>query len=123
MRGPASQPGKELEALGRGCAVVPVVWDKKGFYARSMSVVLGSLDSGVDGTEWHRVTAAIDPTPGPAAGVAVEILTDDDCEAYDPAIAVADPRWEAPREMVAPRPGYPAELAFSRRAVVTRTCA
>jgi phage tail-like protein len=101
-----------LQALGRGCAIGPVSWDANGFYARSLSVVIGPLDSGVPGTEWHRVTGAIDPPPGAASGVAVEILADDDCDAYDPAIVGDDSRWEAQREMVAARPAYPAELAF-----------
>jgi phage tail-like protein len=101
-----------LQALGRTCDITPVTPDGNAFYAKSMSVVLGPLDSGTPQTAWHRVTALVHPTPGKSAGVSVEILADDDCEAYDPATAGGDPRWEAPRELVAPREGHPAELAF-----------
>jgi len=104
--------GDVLYALGPQCQVQALEFEAAGFYQRSRSVVIGPLDSGISGTEWHRVTASLAAAPNAEAGVGVEILSADDCEAYDPTIGADDSRWERPRELVVARDGRPAELAF-----------
>jgi phage tail-like protein len=104
--------GETLFALGPSCRIAPVEFEAAGFFERSRSFVIGPLDAGVAGTEWHRVSADLERIPNAEAGVSVEILADDDCEAYDPTLTASDSRWEPPRELVATRPGHPAELAF-----------
>ena len=104
--------GDALYALGANCQVVPIALEEEGFWERSRTVVLGPFDSGIRGTLWHRVTADLVTPPTATVGVSVEILADDDCDAYDPALVGNDARWEPPRELVAPRDRRPAELAF-----------
>lgn len=105
--------GEELFALGRDCRVEPIQLETAGFYERARSFIVGPLDSGVSGTEWHRATASLAKDPTAAVGVAIEILADDDCDSYDPAVADGDTRWESSRDLIAPRQGSPAELAFA----------
>ncbi|XXY47662.1 phage tail protein [Sorangium sp. So ce269] len=107
--------GGALFGLGAGCAVRPVTMEAEGFHAREGRVVLGPLDAGLPETEWHRVTALVDPTPSAAAGVRVEVLAVDEPDArdaWDPVAADDDPRWTPAAELVAPAPGRPAELAL-----------
>lgn len=104
--------GEQLVALGADCRLVPIDFEAHGFFERSRSFVVGPLDSGSLDTEWHRVTAELAQTPSAEAGVTVEILAADDCEAYDPALSASDGRWEPPRELVCARDGAAAELAF-----------
>ncbi|WP_437877868.1 phage tail protein [Sorangium sp. So ce513] len=107
--------GGALFGLGAGCAVRPIAMEAEGFHAREGRVVLGPLDAGLPETEWHRVTALVDPPPSAAAGVRVEVLTIDEPdarEAWDPIAAEHDPRWTPAAELVAPAPGRPAELAL-----------
>jgi phage tail-like protein len=100
-------PTGRLFALGPDCAVVPVDLEEDGFWRRSGEVVFGPLDGGAPGIEWHRITAAITPDPGRVVGVAAEVIAADDCAALD-----LDGRWGEARDLVAPRPGRPAELAL-----------
>ncbi|WP_437983198.1 phage tail protein [Sorangium sp. So ce117] len=104
--------GGALFGLGATCAVRPIAMEPEGFYVRQGRVVLGPLDAGVPGTEWHRITAVLDPPPSPEAGVRVEVLAEDARDAYDPAVPGDDPRWTEPRELIAPRAGRPAELGL-----------
>ncbi|WP_437727127.1 phage tail protein [Sorangium sp. So ce861] len=110
--------GGALFGLGAGCAVRPVTLEAEGFHAREGRVVLGPLDAGLPDTEWHRVTALVDPPPSAASGVRVEVLAvdePDEREGWDPIAAEAaedDPRWTPAAELVAPAPGRPAEVAL-----------
>ncbi|WP_437765350.1 phage tail protein [Sorangium sp. So ce281] len=107
--------GGALFGLGAGSAVRPVTLEADGFHAREGRVVLGPLDAGLPETEWHRVTALVEPSPSAASGVRVEVLAvdePDDGEAWDLIAEDNDPRWTKAAELVAPAPGRPAELAL-----------
>lgn len=103
----STDPG--LFALGPGLTVARLEFEADGFRSRRGEVILGPLDSGMPGVEWHRVTAMIRPEPDGASDVAVEVVASDDCTAFD-----LDARWGERRDFVAPGRGGPAELALRR---------
>jgi len=103
----ANERASLLFALGAGCAVTPITFEEAGFRERSGVVIVGPLDAGSPGVEWHRLTAAISPEPSSSVGIRVEALAGDDCDAFD-----LDGRWPEARALVAPRAGRPAELAL-----------